>query len=122
HGRARDRPGPPPAANDREAPPRYGGDARRERNARRRLPHSRLGGLRDPRGQRDRQYGSGSFQVVRRLRAMLENLIASLPEIRRPPLEVQMRMLERSVERDFPDAEDRASAAAADSQGLGHVE
>src|SRR5262245_10157277 len=69
-----------------------------------------------------RQYGSGSFQVVRRLRAMLENLIASLPEIRRPPLEVQMRMLERSVERDFPDAEDRASAAAADSQGLGHVE
>ena len=69
-----------------------------------------------------RQYGRGSFQVVRRLRAMLENLIASLPESRRPPLESQLRMLARSVERDFPDAEDRESAAFADAQGLGHVE
>jgi len=69
-----------------------------------------------------RQYGRGSIQVVRRLRAMLENLIATLPEIRRPPLEAQLRMVERSVERDFPDEEDRANAAAADPQGLGHVE
>jgi uncharacterized membrane protein len=69
-----------------------------------------------------RQYGRGSFQVMRRLRAMLENLIASLPEGHRPPLEVQLRMLARSVERDFPDAEDRESAAFADPQGLGHVE
>jgi uncharacterized membrane protein len=69
-----------------------------------------------------RQYGRGSFQVMRRLRAMLENLIASLPESHRPPLEVQLRMLARSVERDFPDAEDRESAAFADPQGLGHVE
>jgi uncharacterized membrane protein len=69
-----------------------------------------------------RQYGRGSFQVVRRLRAMLENLIASLPELRRPPLDVQLRMLGRAVERDFPDAEDREEAASADSQGLGHVE
>ena len=65
-----------------------------------------------------RQYGGRSLQVVRRLRAMLENLLASLPEIRRPPLEVQLHMLERSVERYFPDAEDRESAAAADRQGL----
>jgi uncharacterized membrane protein len=69
-----------------------------------------------------RQYGAGSFQVVRRLRAMLENLIASLPADRRGPVEVQLRMLQRSVERDFPDAEDRESAAFADPQGLGHVE
>jgi uncharacterized membrane protein len=69
-----------------------------------------------------RQYGRGAFQVVRRLRAMLENLIASLPASHRPPLEVQLRMLARSVERDFPDAEDRESAAFADPQGLGHVE
>jgi uncharacterized membrane protein len=69
-----------------------------------------------------RQYGSSSFQVVRRLRAMLENLVASLPEDRRPPLEVQLRMLDRSVQRDFPDAEDRESAAFADPQGLAHVE
>jgi uncharacterized membrane protein len=69
-----------------------------------------------------RQYGGGSFQVVRRLRALLENLSASLPESHRPPLEVQLCMLERSVERGFPDAEDRANAAFADPQGLGHVE
>jgi uncharacterized membrane protein len=68
-----------------------------------------------------RQYGRGSFQVVRRLRAMLENLLASLPADRRPPLEMQLRMLARSVERDFPDAEDREGATAADPQGLGHV-
>lgn len=60
--------------------------------------------------------------MVRRLRALLENLIASLPESHRPPLAVQLRMLERSVERDFPDAEDRENAAFADPQGLGHVE
>lgn len=69
-----------------------------------------------------RQYGGGSFQVVRRLRAMLENLIASLPADRRPPLLAQMHMLERAVERAFPDVEDRESAAFADPQGLGHVE
>jgi uncharacterized membrane protein len=68
-----------------------------------------------------RQYGHGSIQVVRRLRAMLENLIATLPPIRRLPLEDQLRMVERSVDRDFPDEEDRRSAAAADPQGLGHV-
>jgi hypothetical protein len=31
-------------------------------------------------------------------------------------------MLARSVERDFPDPEDRESAAFADAQGLGAVE
>jgi uncharacterized membrane protein len=67
-----------------------------------------------------RLYGGGSLQVVRRLRAMLENLIASLPTDRRPALEVQLRMLERSVERNFPDVEDRERAAFADPQGLEH--
>jgi len=68
-----------------------------------------------------RQYGRGSIQVARRLRAMLQNLITTLPGVRRQPLEEQLRMLERSIERDFPDLEDRAKAAAADPQGLGHV-
>jgi hypothetical protein len=31
-------------------------------------------------------------------------------------------MLARSIERDFPDAEDRESATYADPQGVGHVE
>ena len=68
-----------------------------------------------------RQYGAGSLQVVRRLRAMLEDLMAGLPSIRRPPLEVQLRVLGRAVARSFPDAEDLARAGAADPQGLGHV-
>jgi uncharacterized membrane protein len=69
-----------------------------------------------------REYGATSLQVVRRLRAMLENLIESLPSARRPPLEVQLRVLDRAVKRSFPDAEDREAAGAADTQGLGHVE
>jgi len=68
-----------------------------------------------------RQYGGTSLQVVRRLRAMLEELMASLPSVRRPPLEVQLRVLGRAVARNFPDAEDLESAGAADPQGLGHV-
>jgi uncharacterized membrane protein len=69
-----------------------------------------------------REYGTTSLQVVRRLRAMLENLVESLPSARRPPLEVQLRVLDRAVRRSFPDAEDREAAGAADPQGLGHVE
>jgi uncharacterized membrane protein len=68
-----------------------------------------------------RQYGIGSLQVVRRLRAMLEALIAGLPEIRRPPLEVQLGILGRAVARSFPDAEDLEKASASDPQGLGHM-
>ena len=68
-----------------------------------------------------RQYGASSLQVVRRLRAMLEDLIASLPDVRRPPLEVQLRILDRTVARSFPDAEDLEVAGAADPQGLGHL-
>jgi hypothetical protein len=59
---------------------------------------------------------------LRRILAMLENLIATLPEVRRPPLADQLRMVARSIERDYPDAEDRENAAAADPQGLGHVD
>jgi uncharacterized membrane protein len=68
-----------------------------------------------------RQYGASSLQVVRRLRAMLEDLIANLPEVRRRPLEVQLRVLDRAVARSFPDAEDLERAEAADPQGLGHL-
>jgi uncharacterized membrane protein len=66
-----------------------------------------------------RHFGRGSVQVARRLRAMLQNLVVTLPESRRAALEEQLRLVERSVERDYPDAEDRESAAVADSQGLG---
>jgi uncharacterized membrane protein len=66
-----------------------------------------------------RHYGQGSIQVNRRLRAMLENMIAVLPERRRPPLEEELALLGTSVERGFRDETDRKRAAIADYQGVG---
>jgi uncharacterized membrane protein len=65
-----------------------------------------------------RHYGTGSIQVARRLRAMLEDLAAALPPERHPPLGEELRLLQRSVERAFSDPEDRARAEHGDSQGL----
>lgn len=66
-----------------------------------------------------RQFGEGSLQVTRRLNAMLEHLIAQLPASRRPPLQQEMTLLNRSVARKFPDEEDRKRAGVADYQGVG---
>ena len=66
-----------------------------------------------------RHFGGASIQIARRLKAMLENLIQTLPEERAPLLRQEMALLHRSVERLFPEAEDRALAAGGDSQGMG---
>lgn len=66
-----------------------------------------------------RHYGAGSMQVDRRLRAMLEHLIRELPEARRPPLEEELALLGRAVERGFRDEADRKRAGVADYQGVG---
>jgi uncharacterized membrane protein len=66
-----------------------------------------------------RQYGSGSIQVVRRLKAMFLDLIQSLPEIRTSALRRQLELLHRACERSFAEPEDRASADVGDSQGVG---
>jgi uncharacterized membrane protein len=66
-----------------------------------------------------RHYGSGSIQVNRRLRAMLEHLIAALPESRRPPLEEELALLGSAVEQGFRDEADRKRARVADYQGVG---
>lgn len=66
-----------------------------------------------------RQYGAGSVQVARRLRAMLEDLLAVVPEERQGALQEELALLARSVERAFPDAQDRSRASAPDQQGLG---
>jgi uncharacterized membrane protein len=66
-----------------------------------------------------RQFGASSIQVARRLRALLEDLIQAVPAERRPPLEVELRRLQRAAERAFSDPEDQAQAAQGDSQGLG---
>jgi uncharacterized membrane protein len=66
-----------------------------------------------------RQFGGASIQVARRLRAMLENLIQTLPEERRDVLRQELKLLHRSAERFFPEPEDRALADISDFQGVG---
>jgi len=66
-----------------------------------------------------RQYGEGSLQVARRLRAMLDHLIAALPDTRQPPLRQELALLNTAVARKFPDEEDRKRAGVADYQGIG---
>ena len=66
-----------------------------------------------------RHFGSQSIQVSRRLRAMLENLIQTLPDERAPLLTRELSLLHRSAERFFPEPEDRALAEISDSQGVG---
>ena len=66
-----------------------------------------------------RQFGGSSIQVARRLRAMLEDLIETLPEERAEPLRQELKMLKKSAERFFQEPEDRALADVSDSQGVG---
>jgi uncharacterized membrane protein len=66
-----------------------------------------------------RACGSNNLQIVRRLRAMIENLIQTLPSHRHPALLSQLNLLEREIKRRFRYQEERALAAVADSQGLG---
>jgi uncharacterized membrane protein len=63
--------------------------------------------------------GASSIQVVRRLRAMIENLLTVLPQQRRPALHEQLTLLDRAVERSFADPADRAAAGISDLQGVG---
>jgi uncharacterized membrane protein len=66
-----------------------------------------------------RLYGAGNFQVSRRLRAMIVNLLENLPEDRRPALHRELDLLDRTLGslHDFP--EDLELARQADFQGLG---
>jgi uncharacterized membrane protein len=66
-----------------------------------------------------RHFGGESIQVSRRLRAMLENLIQTLPDERAPLLRQELSLLRRSAERRFPEPEDRALADVGDFQGVG---
>ena len=66
-----------------------------------------------------RQFGASSIQVARRMRALLEHIMEVVPGERHPPLQEQLDLLQRSLERSFVDPEDRLQAAAGDFQGLG---
>lgn len=66
-----------------------------------------------------RHFGGASIQVARRLRAMLENLIETLPEVRKPILRNELSLLERSAARFFLEPEDKALAEISDFKGVG---
>jgi uncharacterized membrane protein len=66
-----------------------------------------------------RAFGAGQYQISRRLRALIVDLIADLPEERQPALRRQLELLELAVEKEFPDPLTRADALLADRQGLG---
>ena len=68
-----------------------------------------------------RQYGRDSIQVMRRLRAMLENLIETLPARRTPLLRRELELLGQSSKRAFPDMDDQVLADIGDLQGMGGV-
>lgn len=66
-----------------------------------------------------RQFGATSVQIPRRLRAMLENLIETLPEERAPALRRELEFLSKTVARSFSQPEDQAIASISDRQGIG---
>ncbi len=66
-----------------------------------------------------RHFGGASIQVNRRLRAMLENLIQTLPKERTVLLGQELKLLHRSAERFFTEPEYRALAEISDLQGVG---
>jgi uncharacterized membrane protein len=66
-----------------------------------------------------RACGAGSVQIPRRQRAMLENLLNSLPVQRHAALREQLDLLDRTLPDYYKLPEDLALARTADSQGLG---
>jgi uncharacterized membrane protein len=69
-----------------------------------------------------RHFGRESIQIVRRLRAMLEDLIKVVPPHRAELLRAELDLLSRGAVRDFRDPEDQVRAASADSLGVGGAE
>jgi len=66
-----------------------------------------------------RYYGAENFQVARRLRAMLENLMQTLPSERRPALRQELDLLDDTVKIIHVLPADLALVFVADPQGLG---
>jgi uncharacterized membrane protein len=66
-----------------------------------------------------RACGAGNLQVARRLRAMLDDLIATLPARRRPALAEERHRLDLAIEPLYSIPGDLALAREPDSQGLG---
>lgn len=63
--------------------------------------------------------GAKSVQVMRRMKALVADMITTLPPERHPALEYWQHRFQDSIGRSFEDAEEKLSASIADRQGLG---
>lgn len=66
-----------------------------------------------------RFYGAENIQIARRVRAMLLNLMNTLPADRHPALQQELSLLDRMVEKFYVLPEDLILARVPDAQGLG---
>lgn len=66
-----------------------------------------------------RHYGAKSAQVMRRQRALLDDLILDVPPSRRPALQDQLTLLDQTIARSWPEPAERELALVADRHGLG---
>jgi uncharacterized membrane protein len=66
-----------------------------------------------------RSCGANNLQIVRRLRAMIENLLQTLPAHRHSALLTELSLLDREIDRNFIYPEELTLAHIADAQGLG---
>jgi uncharacterized membrane protein len=64
-------------------------------------------------------YGADSVQIIRRLRAMLTDLLELLSEVRAPTISAHLEMLDRVVTRTFIDPVERELAKSGDYKGVG---
>lgn len=66
-----------------------------------------------------RLYGASNFQIARRLRAMLENLLRTLPQARAPALREELELLDWALQQLHMEPRDLDLARTPDLQGLG---
>src|SRR5262252_4879463 len=66
-----------------------------------------------------RRYGATSVQVMRRMKALVNQLLSLLPEERRPALRHWQERIQSTVERTYTDSQDKLDASNEDPQGLG---
>jgi uncharacterized membrane protein len=64
-------------------------------------------------------YGARSVQVMRRMKALIADLLTVVPPERRASLRYWKERLQTSIGRSFEDAEEKLSASSEDRQGLG---
>jgi uncharacterized membrane protein len=66
-----------------------------------------------------RHFGATSVQVMRRMRALITDLISVLPNERHPALRRYQERLDSTIARSFEDSEEKLGASMEDRQGLG---